>query len=221
MYRKRIKTGIFLGLLCSAFIASPSYATTRIAIIDTGFNLTELEPRLCPSGHYDFLNKKPIVGLDNNPSHHGTNVHRIISKYAGNKDYCFLIYKVFGFVGSDSFKYIPKAIRMAVDNHASVINLSMTGQDPVNKEASAIKYAIKHKVKVFVAAGNERLDLDVQCKSYPACYKYPDMIVVGNKNTSSNKGSVVNSIEAFCDEGFCGTSASTPIAVGKYVKGLK
>ncbi len=70
--------------------------------------------------------------------------------------------------GDERDKDVANAIRYAVDNHASIINMSFGKYYSPNKEAvdAAIQYAADHDVLMIHAAGNESKDKD-QENSYP------------------------------------------------------
>ncbi|MCB0348508.1 MAG: S8 family serine peptidase [Bdellovibrionales bacterium] len=72
---------------------------------------------------------------------------------------------------------IALSIRYAVDNGASIINLSLNGDKPVKIEEEAIKYANSKGVLVVTAAGNTTSNNDVT-KTYPADYNLPNIIRV-------------------------------------------
>lgn len=205
-------------LLASVAIAD----TVKVAVIDSGYNGPTTH--LCETGHYDLVAQRPVVGRDQYG--HGGVVAKAIIEHAGDADYCLIILKVFGrkgtFSGSDT---IAVAVRAAVDLGAKVLNLSLSGPSATTVERKAIEYAVNHKVVVFVSAGNDGINLDKDCKAYPACYKIPGVFVVGSDSDfgrpNGNQGSIIDEREDWCYGGICGTSLSTGIATGKFVAGYK
>lgn len=197
--------------LVFALITSNALATTRVAVLDTGYDGTS--SKLCATGHYDFIMNREGIGNDANKDKHGTHVANAIIANAADADFCVVIYKVFG--GSKS--NIPKAIERAVKNEIRILNLSFTGEKRDSREVQALAKA-RIKGVVFTASGNEGKDLDKKCDVYPACYKDLALRVVGSYNPKANHGKIVEHWEDWCFEGLCGTSLSTGIATGKYIK---
>lgn len=209
-----LKAGIVGLLMCISTVAHAKMQ--RVAVIDSGYN--GKRANICKWGSYDFTTGEFGVGKDVIP--HGTNVTNTIA--TGNKDYCIMVLKIFH-NGHNYINYIPAAVYRAVNEGATVINMSLEGQKFDKQEYEAISYAVSKGVKVFVASGNDSQNLDLMCDIYPACYRIPGVVVVGTyeKHTKGNEGSVVTQQEAWCSEGLCGTSLSTAIATQKYLKGLK
>lgn len=191
--------------------------TTIVAVIDTGYR--GATTHLCPTGSFDFVDGKAQVGLDT--WGHGTKVIGAIEANAKNSDYCIQVYKVFGTLTPANL--IVRAINLAAEHHVNVLNLSFEGQSPMATEKAAIAYALSIGIKVFVAAGNEGLNLDAKCGAYPACYGLKGMNIIGSKpikgRNTGNHGHIVTQKEEFCFDGTCGTSLSTAIATGKYISG--
>lgn len=207
-------------------------AQTRVAVIDTGLNLSDYRFKsiLCKSGHYDSTG----TGIKDRNSH-GTHVVGLIKKYAKDADYCIIVIKFYNYDESyaESMENLKKCYKAAIRAKADVVNLSLSGPESDPLEEDIIKN--NPKVKFITAAGNSGLDLDY-FPMYPASYGYKNIIVVGNKNKdgtrheSSNYGKVVTDWEDGVDvESSClfskfndcrktGTSMSCAIKTGKYVK---
>lgn len=77
--------------------------------------------------------------------------------------------KVVGNSGNGTIAYVPAAIRYAVDNGADVISMSVVGyvDDPTGI-IDAVQYAYEHDVVLVAAAGNNRLNLNLNPR-YPVC----------------------------------------------------
>jgi subtilisin family serine protease len=201
---------IILGLM---LITSVAHATIKVAVIDSGLN--GRSNKLCSTGHYDFIAEKAGVGVDK--LGHGTKVVRAIQTYATG-DYCLVILKVFPETNKD---LVDRAVIYAVSIGATVINMSMQGDVFLLNEYFAMRDATVKGVKIFIAAGNDGLNLDQFCGTYPACYNLKNTVVVGSTgNNKMNHGSIITENENYCFEKLCGTSLSTAIATGKYIRSV-
>ncbi len=155
--------------------------TLRIAVIDSG--LTEVKGvKLCKEGIIDLTR----TNTKSEYYKHGDNITHIISDALGDLDYCIVHIKAFSehtnyyFASADAFSF---ALNLNVD----IINYSAGGLLYSKLEAKWISLALKKGIKVIVAAGNERIDLDKKCNYYPACIQ--GVALVGNiDNVYSNYG---------------------------------
>lgn len=211
-----------------------SLATTKIAVIDTGFDFSgkwSIQPKICATGHKDF------TGYGIQDAHgHGTHIAGLIAKYAGDADYCLVIIKFFhnSLVKTDTVKASIDAINHAIDQNVDVLNLSMGGASFIAEEYNAVKRALDAHILIVAAAGNEGSDLSKQTY-YPALYD-DRIVVVGAVDSnaervpSSNYGSGVDVVEqgqAILStvphnsySRMTGTSQATAIHTGKTVKQL-
>lgn len=209
-------------IILSLLFNNLAFATLKVAVVDTGLDLND--PRftsvLCPDGSKDFTGK----GIEDTNGH-GTHIAGLIKQYAKDSDYCLLIYKFFDenqtFYRNEN--NTVEAFTEAIINGASIINYSAGGPYTSVLEELVIK---NHpEVIFFVAAGNEGTNLDINCIYYPACYNYPNIIVIGNFR--GNHGKKVNFIENGTEvistlpngeEGLMtGSSQSTAIHTGKFI----
>jgi subtilisin family serine protease len=201
----------------------------RVAVVDTGFSgiygSQAALQQLCKKGHHDFSTGENIVGYDK--SGHGSYVATIITKETEHKDYCMMILKVFG---SKSGKFtVSKAIKKAVKNGATIINLSLELLHYSEYDKKVFKWATKKGIKIFAAAGNKGQNLNKFCNSYPSCYKLNDNLVrVGALDVYDNKADYSNygmSIAVYkfgeYDERTLGTSFAAPRAVASYLNELR
>jgi len=232
---KRLVYPLLVWLLVSTLVYARTHhkpgKTLRIAVIDTGLDLNDprLSNHLCRTGHKDFTGEG-LVDLNG----HGTHIAGLIEKYAGEGNYCLVIYKYFA--TGDKAKYNARhevdAIAEAVKNHVDVVNISSGGPEFVKREYDLIRF---HPRTTFVlAAGNEGHDLDRDCNYYPACYLLGNEKIVGNVTetgamvTSSNYGNVLSAVEvgdnvlSTAPNGgmthSTGTSQATAIRTGKLIK---
>jgi major intracellular serine protease len=113
------------------------------------------------------------------------------------------------------------------------LNYSSSGRNYYQPEYNLIKAIIANGTKVIVAAGNDSLNLSVW-KRYPAAYKIPGLIVVGNltpsgyTNLTSNYGlngmqwEMGSDIRSTLPNGqfgvMSGTSQATAIKTNKLIK---
>jgi subtilisin family serine protease len=194
------------------------FAKTPVAVIDTGVSFAQ-KHLLCKNGNISYTSTL----YDNHG--HGTNVVGIIGSTMNKKKYCIISYKFYenGISGAQAIKNISKALRNAIDRGVKIINLSLEGPQPVSVERKLIKEALDKGIIVVVAAGNDGINLDKKCKSYPACYKFKhkNFIVVGAKDMRLNFGSMID----YCEKGYrqgkpvlSGTSQATANFTKKLVK---
>jgi hypothetical protein len=219
------KAGI--GLLTFG-IGCITHAMTTIAVLDTGYSGTT--KKLCSVGHYDATTNTDNVGYDYHG--HGTRVVKTIEANASG-EYCFYIIKVFGNNKNNMDVEFDRAYEHLLKLRPNVINLSMSGNDFRRKEFQVLKTLSKDGSIIFIAAGNTETDLDTKCDVYPACYNLKNKVVVSSKPMCSvhhtkpgrlkyttGHGMVVDAYEEYCEDQLCGTSISTAIATGKYIKSL-
>lgn len=237
------KALISLVAILLTFFWSPKVlsGTLTVAVIDTGIG--KHEQKLCKQGHKSFL------GLFDNPlkdEHgHGSHVAGLINRNAEYQgDYCLVSLKYYSdkATGTENLINMKAAIRYAININVKAINISGGGIQADQEEMELIKEALDKKIKVVVAAGNEKSDLDKNCNYFPACYD-PRIIIVGNdevrfnknsqsfvkrRNPSSNYGYRVSRWEMGTDVAssngtggetlMTGTSQATGIATGKIIK---
>jgi subtilisin family serine protease len=218
----------------------------KVAVIDTGLDSSMMEESwVCRSGHKDFTGS----GLHDRHGH-GTHISGLIDQYAKdfifgpNKnnryissvdtEYCQIIIKYYDPIapGNNNLTNTIKAFRWAIDQGAHIINYSGGGLEPSESERRLVLEALNKGIKVVVAAGNEKSDIDKK-PYYPAMYD-KRMYVVGNKTREgdvsgqSNYGDSVNTWEEgdsvysrLPGQSFglmTGTSQATAIKSGKLVR---
>lgn len=197
-------------------MGSSAYSKTiKVAVIDSGIS-PFLNVKLCPTGSKDFTG----AGISDNLGH-GTNVAGIISRYAGDADYCLLILKVFHRGRHTAVSDSEDAFKWAFEQGADIVNYSAGGERA--KDETWIKKIIDRGGAVVVAAGNDRANLDLNCFFYPACGDRRVTVVGCRDCYSSNYGSVVDIYEhGFMVEGggltLTGTSMATAVVTGKLIR---
>jgi major intracellular serine protease len=140
-------------------------------ILDTGVSLT-------PSLISSHVKETPSEDyLDYNG--HGTHVAGIAISDTCNEVELISckIHKPF----QDPIELTVNCLKRAIKEKVDVINYSSSGPVPDPKEFQALKRVIKAGIKFVVAAGNNGLNLKLT-PNYPASYKIPGIIVVGNLN---------------------------------------
>lgn len=161
-----------------------------VAVIDTGINenSNDLKGRICHKK--SFISKELEINSngENKVFLHGTFLASIIAANVNDKTGIagvaglFPVYIMDIKVG-DQYGIIndlmSKAIVYAVDNGASVINLSFGSSTDIPEVKKAIAYANSHDVVIVAAAGNN----NSSSKIYPAAYEY--VISVGATSISS------------------------------------
>ncbi len=155
----------------SAWEETTGVETVTVAVVDSGVDLThpDLAGNMKASGR-DFVNVDFDATDDNS---HGTLVAGVIAAVSDNGEgiagvawNCrYLPVKVLDAAGVGTSDKIAQGIIWAVDNGASVINLSLGGPSGDETLRNAVKYAYEKGVVVVAAAGNTGLAVE-----YPAAY---------------------------------------------------
>ncbi len=230
----------FIRLLLAASVLIPTIAYAeplKVAVVDTGLDRSDprFAGKLCATGHYNFVNGSDST-LDVNG--HGTYVAGLIVRYAKSADYCLIILKFYddSYVANNE-KNATRAIKAAVQAGATVVNLSMGGDDFYEPEYLAIKE--NPGVQFIAAAGNDGKELNVNTRFYPASYPLSNITsvgaaeVTGARRESSNYGKAVKAWElgvgpiSWLPNGAVGSMTGTSIAAAIYtgrvisLKGLR
>lgn len=224
---------LLLATLCQA--SQKSHRMIKVAVLDTGLDLNDsrFKDHLCKLGHKNFVTNQGIE--DSNG--HGTFIVGLIQKYAGNANYCMVIYKYYQDGAPDivnGYREV-KAIKAAIDEGVDIVNLS--GGGPGFDEDEALLIRDNPKVLFVVAAGNEGANIDISGHGfYPASLPYNNIVAVGGVDSYGNRASVSNygkrvkakelgqDVESTLPNGqtgvLSGTSMSCAIHTGKIVDGL-
>lgn len=206
-------------VLFSALGSTPPKETrTTIAVVDTGYNSSDKEVNkfLCKGGALDFTGK----GIDDVQAH-GNVMARTIIKGLNPVMHCLYVIKYI-------HQIYDKAAYMAALNYMLVLkpdylNFSSNGEALIPLEFSVYNRLAKGGTKIFVAAGNNGLDLDFSCNSYPACFVHLiDIVVAVNTSVTSNKISK-GTKGPYCTivdkKSTCGTSSTSAILLNETLKG--
>lgn len=143
---------------------------------------------------YNFANKIGSPQYVGSTKHHGTFVAGLAAAKGGNgigisgvmgHGAKIMALNVFGSASSSYTSNSANAIRYAVDNGATIINLSLGGVGKSAAYESALDYAMKNGVTILAAAGNERNQLGVNYWLSPAAYgsSFNGVISIGSVNS--------------------------------------
>ncbi len=185
-----------------------------IAIIDTGVALSmqqTYKEHMC----------QPVINYTTASDgadiyNHGTVIFETIAKGINPKTHCITVIKINPY----DYSHIYTALSWVVNNKAGYLNYSICGEGRLNQEELLFYQALNNGTKLFISAGNQRLNLDKE-PYYPASYFYGvrqlNVHIVGNtingKRYMSNYGTVVTDWEEANS-----TSFATPKALVKHVQ---
>lgn len=139
------------------------------------------------NGFIDDVNGWNFVDKNNNVADkhgHGTHIAGIIGSHGRVQGVSSNV-KIMALRYFDSQKHVDlldttvKAIEYAIRNGARIINYSAGGGVPSTLEESVIKLALKHKVLIVAAAGNDAADTD-RSGFFPASYAWPNILSVAS-----------------------------------------
>lgn len=140
-------------------------ASVSVAILDTGIATTHPDLARRIEDCKDFTGKQAVVdGKCDDQNGHGTHVAGIIAAdggadgkgiYGMDPQASLMAYKVCGANGSCWSDDIAVAIRVAADNGANIINMSLGSDSLSSLISDAITYATGKGVLVVAAAGND------------------------------------------------------------------
>jgi hypothetical protein len=165
---------------------SLSSSPIKIAVIDTGINLKNINVKICDHGLIDFTG----TGIQDTHGH-GQNIAHIIGSHLRGVNYCLYIIKFSEGQNSSrnaSVKAFQKALTLKVD----IINYSAGGEGDMPSEHKVIDALEKLDIPVIVAAGNDDRDLAKSCYYFPACYNNKNVFVVGSVDDEHNKAKSSN-----------------------------
>lgn len=214
-----------MGILSFLLASSIGYIEPRIkiAIIDTGIKNHQVK-YLCKGFHYDFTKEGFFDKIN-----HGSIIIDLVMSNLDSDKYCIVLFKWTNTYSSSGTINIKKALFTIAQTDIRYINMSFSGIDSYDKEEfSMLNELVKQNKKIFVAAGNDNLDLTKSCNVFPACYKIrKNYFVVGNYNKEkkeklSNYNGPINRKEygsIYMKDGILtGTSFSSAISLSKEVK---
>lgn len=163
-----------------------------IAVIDSGADLSHPDLQANLVNGYNVLSQGQTPPQDDNG--HGTHASGIAAAVGDNRvgvsgacPRCKLMpVKALDAEGSGTGFDVAVGVIWAVDNGASVINMSLGGEESDPTLERAVRYALSRNVAVVVAAGNEATDKPM----YPAAL--PGVISVGSVTTSRSRSDFSN-----------------------------
>lgn len=189
----------------------------RIAVVDTGISPELInKPYMCKDTPVVYYGKS---GLD--WSGHGSNVAGLIGERINQDKYCLVMYSMsIDMSVSEEVRYLYD---ISYGNFVGV-NISLSSANADYMEYAALQRLVSQQVKIFIAAGNEKNNLDETCNAFPACYAIgtPALIIVANRNKDgiySNYGKIVDLHVDGVKKGqpeMTGSSQATAIATGEH-----
>ena len=192
--------------------ANFALAKIRVAVLDTGVSKSYTSAPLCVEALPDSSDNK-----------HGTSVIELINQNAGNVNYCVYSLKIFD--KKFNHKTYLMVLKLLINLHVDVINMSFTGLGYDAEEAKLIKKLLDQGTTIFAAAGNNSDELSNDyCNIYPACID-PRIVIVGSESYSSGYGNRVRIKSKYdsikiAGKLIKGTSQATAIETGRFVKFL-
>lgn len=205
-----------------------AYETIRVAFVDDGFAWKHWEAgtdvKFCDSGHFSMLGEK---AFDSDGSHGTISVKAFTDFINPAANYCIIILNA-SQANSLSFRGVSKAVAHALTLDIKAINLSLEGAMPDLEEEEKLRMLSDKGTHIYVAAGNQSVDLGATCVSFPACYNnIENLFVVGalaapfTPAKYSNFGERVNlwlpGDTVLKGEDYFGTSFASPRAMALYV----
>lgn len=201
--------------------------------MDTGLDTTmypEYKPYLCKGNpHKDFT-------IENNPFYdtymkHGTNITSIIVNQVSSNVVCIVVVKWITKSQKDNksaIKNYMKALRHIKKIGVNILNMSLSGEAKIEGEQQYFNYFDSVNILTFVAAGNDRVNLDENCNTYPVCYPNKNFVRVGINNRSrykeSNYGRIIqfniNLYKPIGNPPLEGTSQATAWVLNQFLKDL-
>ncbi len=165
---------------------NPNMSGQRLAIIDTGVNL--IHPDLAPNivAGYDVINNDSDPSDDNGHGSHAAGLAAAVTNnsvgIAGVCGSCRIMpVKVLDAQGSGSGFGVAQGIIWAVQNNATIINLSMGSPDDSQTIHDAIRLAYNSGIPIIAATGND----SPNPINYPA--RYSETIAVGSVDNRGNR----------------------------------
>ncbi len=166
-----------------------------VAVIDTGVNYTHADLAAnmwdggaqWPNHGYDFFDGDNDPMPEGGGEDHGTHVAGVIGAVGNNgegitgvcQQASIMSVRVLGPDGSGTTLSISLGVDFAVDNGASVLNMSLGGVPEFDQVLSdSIDGAGRADVLVVVAAGNSGLTLDSTNREYPCSFTHENLLCV-------------------------------------------
>lgn len=178
--------------ISNAAPAPIKHHTIRIAVLDSGYNSSNVTYNLCNEQY----NLTPDTIEDTNL--HGEVVNTIIGNNLKGLDYCIIPIKVFPKEHYSKQGYYEAGLDKALDIRPDILNISAGAVDSRAGmvEEDLIKSILNKGIIIVAAAGNENMNLDYGCNYMPACIDKRIVTVGwlnndGKRNIMSNYGNYV------------------------------
>jgi len=200
--------------------APPPENRTVIAVVDTGVDTKDkhIAKYLCRNGGYDATNTSihDVHG-------HGTHITGLLVNGLDVTKYC--VYPIKYFHRSTSPLVIGRVLTRMAKLKPRYVNFSSSGPGAYPTELATYKSLLASGSTIYVAAGNDSLDLDTACIVTPACLKpilnHPNFHVISNFSSFSNYATFTEpgpSCGNYNGDVMCGTSQSTAIMLNKLLR---
>jgi thermitase len=185
-----------------------------IAVIDSGADLQHPDLQANLTTGYNVLNQGQPPQDDNG---HGTHASGIAAAVGDNRTgvtgscpRCKLMpIKALDAEGSGTGFDVGVAVVWAVDNGATVINMSLGGETSDPTLERAVKYALSRNVSVVVAAGNNATDVPMYPAALPGVISVGSVTVSRERSDFSNYGNWVSVMAP--GSGILSTMPTTPV----------
>lgn len=149
----------------SSYLSQRKFNPIIVAVIDSGVaNIAQLKGKTTTG--YDFIDEDNDASNDESSDSHGTVIASIIAEATRDLPIKIMPVRILD-NKTVTIENIVSGIEFAVNNGASVINLSIGGSlTDCSLIDDAIEYANDHNVSVVVSAGNERRDITNYCPAH-------------------------------------------------------
>ena len=199
---------------------------TAIAVFDSG-----LDPKYADNalirGTYDAVDPSAEIS---DPTGHGTLVALIASgavtplgESVAEVGVPVVAVRVFDENGMTSADTLMRAIEYALNSDIGIINISFGTYEDIGFLENAINYAVEQGIDVFVASGNDSLDISANPAANPATISIgatnPDGSVADYSNVGETVDGYENGTVSFDDRIYKGTSFASPFAANKAARG--
>ena len=152
----------------------------KIAVLDTGVTVThpDLKARVKECKDFTNLRFSIVDGKCEDKNGHGTHVAGIIAADGGADglgiygiapEVSLLAYRVCSISGSCYSDDVATALKVAADNGANIVNLSLGSDSSSSLIQEGVNYAVSKGVLIIAAAGNDGPYFD--SIDYPAAYE--------------------------------------------------
>lgn len=200
----------------------------RVVIIDSGFQKSaSSRVKLCVDGHFDFIEEK--AGIFPTSESHGTDVAESFTDSLDPKvNACVIVVRAVRLTKNRKSKYIEAWRYVDSLKNIDAVNASIFNHFG-GFEFRNVVTRVTARVPVFTCAGNDSINLNEICNYFPACFRLPNLFVIGAGTPAkmppvesySNYGLPVSAYyPGIAPSGAQGTSFASPRAMADYLNSL-